>query len=69
VTIYTVRFRVSEMRLFLFLTLLGASATLLSAAPGPVVDLGYASYQGNVNEKSGNIEFLGIRYAAPPTGF
>jgi len=68
VTIYTVRFRVSEMRLFL-LTLLGASATLLSAAPGPVVDLGYASYQGNVNEKSGNIEFLGIRYAAPPTGF
>lgn len=57
------------MRLFLFLTSLGTSVTLSFAAPAPVVDLGYASYQGSVNEVSGNIEFLGIRYAAPPTGF
>ena len=34
----------------------------------PIVDLGYAQYQGVSNSESGNTEFLGIRYAAPPTG-
>ncbi|KAJ3561270.1 hypothetical protein NP233_g10298 [Leucocoprinus birnbaumii] len=33
-----------------------------------VVDLGYAQYQGTMNNETGNIEFLGIRYAAAPTG-
>lgn len=56
------------MRLFLFLASLGTSVTLSFAASAPIVDLGYASYQGSVNEISGNIEFLGIRFAAPPTG-
>lgn len=32
------------------------------------VDLGYARYQGIVNLKTQNIEFLGLRYAAPPVG-
>lgn len=34
----------------------------------PVVDLGYGRYQGVVNAASGNLEYLGIRYAASPTG-
>lgn len=37
-----------------------------SAAP-LVVDLGYAKYQG-VPSTRGNTNFLGIRFAAPPTG-
>lgn len=32
------------------------------------MDLGYAKYQGILNNATGNIEFLGIRYAAPPIG-
>ena len=32
-----------------------------------VVDLGYAKYQG-VPSAFGNTNFLGVRYAAPPTG-
>ncbi|KXN84321.1 Lipase 4 [Leucoagaricus sp. SymC.cos] len=44
-------------------------ATAVCAAPSTtVVDLGYAKYQGSVNNRTGNLEFLGIRYAAPPTG-
>ncbi|KAH7888217.1 Alpha/Beta hydrolase protein [Phlebopus sp. FC_14] len=34
----------------------------------PVVDLGYAQYQGSYNASSNTTSFLGIRYAAPPTG-
>ncbi|KAF8622796.1 hypothetical protein AX15_006726 [Amanita polypyramis BW_CC] len=34
----------------------------------PVVDLGYAKYAGAFQETSHNTYFLGIRYAAPPTG-
>jgi hypothetical protein len=34
----------------------------------PTVDLGYAQYAGMINTTTGNTEFLGIRYAAPPTG-
>ena len=34
----------------------------------PIVDLGYAQYQGVSNSETGNTEFLGVRYAAPPTG-
>ncbi|KAJ7069667.1 Alpha/Beta hydrolase protein [Mycena amicta] len=47
---------------FLFFTLLSC----ISAKP--VVDLGYASYQGVVDESTNITSFLGIRYAAPPTG-
>ncbi|KAG6830004.1 hypothetical protein H0H92_002695 [Tricholoma furcatifolium] len=38
------------------------------AATTPVVDLGYAKYAGSFNATSGVTEFLGMRYAAPPTG-
>ncbi|THV05677.1 alpha/beta-hydrolase [Dendrothele bispora CBS 962.96] len=34
----------------------------------PVVDLGYAQYQGVRNNDSSNIDFLGVRYAKSPTG-
>lgn len=34
----------------------------------PVVDLGYASYQGIYNETTGIQTFKGMRYAAPPVG-
>ncbi|KAF9000854.1 Alpha/Beta hydrolase protein [Cyathus striatus] len=33
-----------------------------------VVDLGYAKYQGFVNPNNSNTNFLGIRFAASPTG-
>jgi cholinesterase len=49
-----------------------ACAVGTSASPSGsvvnVVDLGYAKYQGSVNPTTKNIEFLGMRYAAPPTG-
>ncbi|KAK0463613.1 Alpha/Beta hydrolase protein [Desarmillaria tabescens] len=35
----------------------------------PVIDLGYAKYRGTFDPaRSNNTEFLGIRFAAPPTG-
>ena len=52
------------------------SGLLLSLSTGlearstnaPIVDLGYAQYAGVINPTTGNVEFLGMRYAAPPTG-
>jgi hypothetical protein len=40
----------------------------VSAATDPVVDLGYASYQGLFNTTTGLSTFFGIRYAASPAG-
>jgi hypothetical protein len=37
-------------------------------AAGPVVDLGYAQYQGSTNISTNITSFFGVRYAAPPTG-
>lgn len=34
----------------------------------PIVDLGYAKYQGVSHGSVGVDEYLGIRFAAPPTG-
>ncbi len=35
----------------------------------PVIDLGYARYRGTLDPAgSNNTQFLGIRFAAPPTG-
>ena len=40
--------------------------------PTPIVDLGYATYQGilvqDEQTNQTNINFLGVRYAASPTG-
>ncbi|KAJ7599342.1 Alpha/Beta hydrolase protein [Mycena floridula] len=38
------------------------------AQRSPVVDLGYAKYEGTFDSASNNTRFLGIRYAAPPIG-
>ena len=49
-----------------------ACAVGTSASPSGsvvnIVDLGYAKYQGSVDPTTKNTEFLGMRYAAPPTG-
>jgi len=44
------------------------NAAVFAAIPTRTVDLGYARYEGFLNSDSGNINFLGIRYAAAPTG-
>ncbi|KAJ7448576.1 alpha beta-hydrolase [Mycena latifolia] len=41
---------------------------LARAQTSPIVDLGYAQYQGTVNSANNIANFLGIRYAAPPVG-
>ncbi|KAF5348564.1 hypothetical protein D9756_009623 [Leucocoprinus leucothites] len=56
------------MRLLLAYTLLAIATAVLADAPTALVDLGYAKYQGTLNNDTGNIEFLGVRYAAAPTG-
>lgn len=58
-------------RFSFFHNVLGAPGASAVYSP-PIVDLGYAKYQGisvldSVNNKS-NTNFLSIRYAAPPTG-
>ncbi|KAJ7217431.1 alpha beta-hydrolase [Mycena rebaudengoi] len=51
-------------------TLLGIAALWggANAKPSPIIDLGYARYQGAVDPSSNITAFLGIRYAAAPTG-
>ncbi|KAF7311914.1 Carboxylic ester hydrolase [Mycena indigotica] len=48
------------------------AAVLLNSAFGapsaPMVDLGYAKYQGSVDPATNITSFLGVRYAASPTG-
>ncbi|KAH7928321.1 alpha/beta-hydrolase [Leucogyrophana mollusca] len=39
-----------------------------SSASAPIVDLGYASYQGSLDPTTNVTTFKGIRYAAPPLG-
>ncbi|KAF4570967.1 hypothetical protein EYR36_001765 [Pleurotus pulmonarius] len=46
-------------------------AALFNFAPatqtaGPIVDLGYARYQGSVNDTTNVTSYLGIRFAEPP---
>ncbi|KAI0733810.1 alpha/beta-hydrolase [Fomitopsis betulina] len=55
------------MRLFLLGVL--ALAELIAAADHstPVIDLGYAQYQGSFDSSSNVSHFFGIRYAQPPT--
>ncbi|KAF7335518.1 COesterase domain-containing protein [Mycena venus] len=44
------------------------TASLATAQTSPIVDLGYAQYQGAVNTANNIAHFLGIRYAAAPLG-
>ncbi|KAF7334309.1 COesterase domain-containing protein [Mycena sanguinolenta] len=62
--------RPSNMALHLLRTL---AVTALLAVPfaraqSPIVDLGYAQYQGAVNTANNITHFLGVRYAAAPLG-
>jgi hypothetical protein len=41
---------------------------VVNSATAPVVDLGYAQYQGVVDTKLNITAFRGIRYVTPPTG-
>jgi hypothetical protein len=56
----------------LFAALLLASvfcaSTLAQTSSVKVVDLGYATYQTNLQLDEGVTSFLGIRFAAPPVG-
>ncbi|KAI0439332.1 carboxylesterase [Xylaria telfairii] len=45
-----------------------AGLSLAHAMPSPIVDLGYAKYQGVYNSSFDQNVFRGIRYAAPPVG-
>jgi hypothetical protein len=71
------------MDMSLFVAVLCAiSAVLVSSSPlresgsqiesrndsAPIVDLGYATYQGSTDLSTHITSFLSIRYAAPPTG-
>ncbi|KAG1875450.1 Alpha/Beta hydrolase protein [Suillus subalutaceus] len=47
-------------------TLLALEA--LATTNAPIVDLGYAQYQGSVDTATNTTSFLGVRYAAPPLG-
>lgn len=38
------------------------------AQQNPIVDLGYARYQGSFSTEANTTHFFGVRYAAPPTG-
>lgn len=39
-----------------------------AATTPPIVDLGYAQYQPSIHPRSGNAQFLGMRYARAPVG-
>ncbi|KAG6822601.1 hypothetical protein H0H93_005241, partial [Arthromyces matolae] len=56
------------LKLLLGLCGLFSLVNLGAATSTPIVDLGYAKYAGSFNETSGTTRFLGIRYAASPTG-
>lgn len=61
----------TTQRSLTLLSLFSAGLSLVAGLPTsspPVVDLGYAQYQGVFNATTDQTAFLGIRYAAPPIG-
>jgi hypothetical protein len=59
----------SQFVLIQVVTLLLLSLNAIATDTSPIVNLGYAQYQGYRNESSNMTIFLGMRYAAPPTGW
>jgi hypothetical protein len=56
---------------FSILAIAGQHIRFARAAPSTplkVVNLGYATYQSDLSLEDGVTSFLGVRYAAPPTG-
>jgi carboxylesterase type B len=47
---------------------LEASSSPAATVSAPIVNLGYAQYQGSIDTTTNTTSFLGIRYAAPPVG-
>jgi len=47
---------------------LEASSSPAATVSAPIVNLGYAQYQGSIDTTTNITSFLGIRYAAPPVG-
>ena len=59
------------LSLLLILAIAGQQIRLALAASSTtlkVVNLGYAMYQSDLSLEDGITSFLGVRYAAPPTG-
>lgn len=60
------------LKLTLFLSVIKIAAAdfgsveSISDITNPIVNLGYAKYQGVVNSNTGNTEFLGVRFARAP---
>lgn len=53
---------------YLILLTLVVSAIFVRAEPvTPIVNLGYATYDGALNATTNNTEFLGMGFGAPPT--
>lgn len=52
----------------LWSTTMIAATTINTNMTAPVVDLGYAQYQGYFDSQTNITSFLSIRYAAPPLG-
>ncbi|KAF5336306.1 hypothetical protein D9758_014477 [Tetrapyrgos nigripes] len=50
------------------LTTLASGVTSNTESDAPIVDLGYASYQGSFDPSTNVTNFLGVRYAAAPLG-
>ena len=48
--------------------LVSAATTINTNVTAPIVDLGYAQYQGYFDAQTNITNFLSIRYAAPPVG-
>jgi hypothetical protein len=62
----SVMFHSASLVLLALILQVGAAVSPTSAPP--IVDLGYAQYQGTFNSTAGTTEFRSIRYAAPPVG-
>ena len=61
----------SVVTVVLFIILVQAIDIVDAATPSTIgadVDLGYATYRGLVHVKTGNLQFLGIRFARAPIG-
>lgn len=48
--------------------LLSVYCAVVQSTESPIVDVGYAKYQGTLDPVSNNTHFFGIRYGAAPVG-
>ncbi|KAG1753521.1 Alpha/Beta hydrolase protein [Suillus paluster] len=60
--------KVNFLALSQALLALGALSSPATTTCAPIIDLGYAQYQGSIDTATNITSFLGIRYAAAPVG-